>query len=198
MKKRFDNNRVALCGLLLSMMLILGWVEKQIPSPPGVKLGLSNSVLIFAVYMLDIPTSYLLMVLKVTLSNLLFGNFGTTFFIGFGGGLLSLTAMVLLSRVKGVHIVTVSMIGGAMHNAGQIVTLMLLGNQSMIVALPGLMLTGLGFGLLTGVCADRVIRLMRPGLMRRMGLKAKPQAPRKDTEDAPRKDTGDAPRKDAE
>ena len=56
-------------------------------------------------------------------------------------------------------------------------TLMLLGNQSMIVALPGLMLTGLGFGLLTGVCADRVIRLMRPGLMRRMGLKAKPQAP---------------------
>lgn len=184
MRKRFSTNRVALCGLLLSMMLILGWVEKQIPTPPGVKLGLSNSALIFAVYMLDLPTAYVLMVLKVTLSNLLFGNFGTTFFIGFAGGFLSLTAMVLLSRVKGVHIVTVSMVGGAMHNVGQIVMLMLLGNQSIIVALPGLMLAGLGFGLLTGVCADRVIRLMRPGLMRRIGLKAS----RKDAEDAPRKD----------
>ena len=106
MKKRFNPKRVALCGLLLSMMLILGWIEKQIPTPhPALKLGLSNSVLIFAVYMLDIPTSYLLMVLKVTLSNLLFGNFGTTFFIGFGGGLLSLTAMVLLSITSAIGFV---------------------------------------------------------------------------------------------
>lgn len=185
MKKRFDAKRVALCGLLLTMMLILGWVEKQFPLPPGVKLGLSNSVLIFAVYMLDIPTAIVLMVMKVTLSNLLFGNFGTTFFIGFAGGFVSLAAMIGLSRVKGVHIVTVSMVGGAMHNVGQILMLVLLGNQAVLTALPGLMLAGLGFGLLTGVCADRVIRIMKPARLARVGAKpaaqAKPVVQFKDT-----------------
>ena len=29
MRKRFNTKRVALCGLLLAMMLILGWLEKQ-------------------------------------------------------------------------------------------------------------------------------------------------------------------------
>ena len=77
MNKRFDTKRVALCGLLLSMMLVLGWVEHMIPlnaSIPGIKLGLSNGVLIFAVYMLNVPTAYLLMGLKVLLSGMLFGS----------------------------------------------------------------------------------------------------------------------------
>ena len=73
MNKRFTTKRIAICGLLLTLMLILGWVEKQIPSPPGVKLGPSNSILIFAVYMLDIPTAYVLMVFKVLLSASLAG-----------------------------------------------------------------------------------------------------------------------------
>ena len=77
MNKRFDPKRVALCGLLLSMMLVLGWVEHMIPlnaAIPGIKLGLSNGVLIFAVYMLDVPTSFVLMALKVVLSCAFLGN----------------------------------------------------------------------------------------------------------------------------
>jgi len=162
MNKRFNARRVALCGLLLSLMLILGWVEKQIPSPPGVKLGLSNSVLIFAVYMLDIPTAYVLMVFKVLLSNLLFGNFGVTFMLGFAGGLLSLTAMVLLSRIKGMHPVTVSVVGGVTHNVGQIVMALLVTvTPGLAAALPWLMISGVVFGLVTGVCADRVMKYMK-------------------------------------
>ena len=55
---------ISLCALLLSMMLIVGYVESMIPlnvGIPGIKLGMSNSVLIFAVYMLDIPTAFMLM-----------------------------------------------------------------------------------------------------------------------------------------
>lgn len=162
MNKRFTTKRIAICGLLLTLMLILGWVEKQIPSPPGVKLGLSNSILIFAVYMLDIPTAYVLMVFKVLLSNVLFGNLGTTFFLGFGGGLLSLTAMVLISRIKGMHPVTVSVIGGVSHNVGQILTALVVTNTpGMLTVLPWLMIAGAVFGLVTGVCADRVLKYMK-------------------------------------
>ena len=160
--KRFDTQRVALCGLLLAVMLILGWVEKQIPMPNGVKLGLSNSVLIFAVYMLDIPTAYVLMVFKVFLSNLLFGNLGTTFLMGLAGGVLSLTAMVGISRIKGMHPVTVSIMGGVCHNVGQILMAMVLMKNSVVLSLlPWLILSGLGFGALTGIVATTTMKHMK-------------------------------------
>lgn len=163
MNKRFNTKRVALCGLLLAMMLILGWVEKQIPTPhPAIKLGLSNSVLIFAVYMLDIPTAYVLMVFKVFLSNVLFGSLGVTFAMGFAGGLASLTAMVLISRIKGMLPVTVSIVGGVMHMVGQILMALLIANTpGLLTVLPFLMLSGLVCGAITGVCADRVMKYMK-------------------------------------
>lgn len=163
MSKRFTPKRVALCGLLLAMMLILGWVEKQIPTPhPAIKLGLSNSVLIFAVYMLDIPTAYVLMVFKVLLSNVLFGNLGSAFLLGFSGGVFSLTAMVLISRVKGMHPVTVSIVGGVMHNVGQLtMAKVALNLPGVMTILPVMMIMGLVFGALTGVCADRVMKYMK-------------------------------------
>ena len=103
MNKRFTTRRIALCGLLLSMMLILGWVEKQIALPSGIKLGLSNSVLLFAVYMLDLPTAVVLMILKVTLTNLLFGNFCepiTDEFLWDGGLFRRASALALARRKK--------------------------------------------------------------------------------------------------
>ena len=96
--------QLTVSALLLAMMLVLGYVESLLPAftaIPGVKLGLSNSVLIFAVYMLDIPTAYILMALKVTLSGFLFGNPAAMLY-AFAGGLLSLTAMALVSRIKSV------------------------------------------------------------------------------------------------
>ena len=41
--------RIAMCGMLLALMLVLGFVESQLPVAagiPGVKLGLSNGVLV--------------------------------------------------------------------------------------------------------------------------------------------------------
>ena len=163
MNKRFNTKRVALCGLLLAMMLILGWVEKQIPTPhPAIKLGLSNSVLIFAVYMLDIPTSFVLMVLKVVLSCAFLGNPASMMIYGFAGGLLSLTGMVLLSRVKGMHCVTVSMVGGALHNVGQVAAAMvMLGTPNLMYYMAVLMIVGIACGILTGVCANLVMKHLK-------------------------------------
>ena len=165
MTKRMSTKRVALCGLLLAMMLVLGWVEHLIPlnaSIPGIKLGLSNGVLIFAVYMLDVPTSFILMALKVVLSCAFLGNPASMMIYGFAGGILSLTAMVLLSKVKGLHPVTVSMVGGALHNVGQVAAAMVMLNTgNLLYYMAVLMLVGLACGLLTGVCADRVMKHMR-------------------------------------
>lgn len=164
-RDRSATRRVTLSALLLAMMLILGYVESLLPinvGVPGIKLGLSNSVLIFAVYMLDTPTAFLLMALKVLLSGMLFAG-PSTMLYGFAGGLLSMTGMVLLRRVR-LPAVAVSVAGGMLHNAGQVgLSLLILRVplKGMVWYLLALLAVGAVCGALTGVCATAVMRHLR-------------------------------------
>ena len=163
-KTQIQARRVAVCGMLLALMLVLGFVESQLPVAagiPGVKLGLSNGVLIFAVYMLNVPAAYLLMVLKVLLSGALFGN-PSAMMYAFAGGFLSLTVMVLLSRVKGVSPVVVSVVGGLCHNVGQVMLAMIILNTPKLVYyMAVLMVVGMVTGLATGLAANGIIKRFR-------------------------------------
>lgn len=160
--RKSGASRVALCGLLLAMMLVTGYLEHLLPSPgiPGIKFGLSNSILIFAVYLLDIPTAWILMVLKVLLSGLLFSGVQAMMY-AFAGGLLSLTGMCILSCFRKVPVPVVSMLGGFLHNAGQLLVAMLIVHISSLVYWLVLTLTGLACGLLTGFIAVRCIALLK-------------------------------------
>ena len=156
-----QSKRVALCGLLLALMLVLGYVESLLPAVsgvPGIKLGLSNGVLIFAVYMLNVPTAFVLMGLKVALSGLLFGGVSAMIYAA-AGGVLSLTVMCLLSRVRGLHPGVVSMAGGVFHNVGQLgMAMLILQTPSLAYYLAVLMLSGLATGAVTGVAASSVMK----------------------------------------
>lgn len=69
--------RVAVSGLLTSLMLVLGLIERQFPltaAIPGIKLGLANSVLLYALYMLGIKQSIVLMLLKALMSWVIYTN----------------------------------------------------------------------------------------------------------------------------
>lgn len=153
--------RIAVCGMLLALMLVLGFVESQLPvatAVPGIKLGLSNGVLIFAVYMLNVPTAFLLMGLKVLLSGLMFGS-PSAMMYAFAGGLLSMIAMSLLSRMKDLSPVVVSMAGGVSHNVGQVAMAMLvLGTPKLLYYMAILMVAGLVTGMATGFAATGIIR----------------------------------------
>ena len=164
MTNRAKTQRIALSGLLVALMLVLGYVESLIPVAagiPGIKLGLSNGVLIFAVYMLGIPTAFVLMVLKVVLSGLMFGGVSAMMY-AFAGGLLSMIFMSLFSRMKGVHVVVVSMVGGVMHNVGQVgLAMVMLNTPKLLYYMAILMVVGLACGALTGVCADSVMKHLK-------------------------------------
>lgn len=164
MKRQVNVQRIALCGLLTALMLILGYVEQMIPlnaAIPGIKLGLSNGVLIFALYMLDTPTAFLLMGLKVLLSSALFAGFGAAPY-ALCGGILSVSVMAALRHTKGISTVTVSMLGGAAHNAAQVALAMLITKTPGLAGYMGLlMLLGLGCGGLTGVSAALVMKHLR-------------------------------------
>jgi len=157
---RQKTQRVALMGLMLSLMLILGFVESRLPVPglPGVKLGLSNGVLLFALYLLDIPSAILLMVLKILLSGFLFGNPSSMMYAA-AGGVVSLTGMILLSRSSQFSPVAVSMAGGLLHNVGQVgLAMIILQTPGLLFYMAILMLIGMVTGLATGIAARAVIR----------------------------------------
>lgn len=164
MTNREKTQRIALSGLLVALMLVLGYVESLLPVAagiPGIKLGLSNGVLIFAVYMLGIPTAFVLMGLKVLLSGLMFGGVSAMMY-AFAGGLVSMIFMALLSRVKGVHVVVVSMVGGLMHNVGQVgLAMVMLGTPKLMYYMAILMVVGLACGAVTGVCASSVMKHLK-------------------------------------
>ena len=157
--------RIALSGLLTSLMLVFGLIERQFPltaAIPGVKLGLANSVLLYSLYMLGVKQSFILMLLEALMSWLIYTNMNAMFY-SLGGGLLSLIAMILLSRVSGVSIIGVSALGAVFFNVGQILVAVVMLNtpQLIVTYLPILMVSGVVTGVLTGVVAQMVMEHLK-------------------------------------
>ena len=90
--------------MLVSLALVLGYFDRAIPITmflsgviPGIKLGLANTVLLYAIYLLDWRSAILLMLAKVGLGAWMYGSL-TSMLIGLAGGALSLVMMLLVAK----------------------------------------------------------------------------------------------------
>jgi len=148
--------KIARYGLLTSVMLVLGLVERQfllVPGVPGIRLGLSNTVLLYALCLMDAKSAWLLMGLKVLLGGLLYAGVSGMFY-SFAGGLLSMAAMLLALRVKGIGMAGISVMGATAHMAGQLLmSRFLLGSWAALAQAPILIVAAVVTGVLTGVSA---------------------------------------------
>lgn len=149
------TRRLAVSSLLLAVMLVLGYIESLIPSGtvPGIKLGLSNSVLILAIIWLGIPNAVVLMFGKVLLSGLLFGGVSAMMF-SLAGGVVSMLVMCILFKLK-FGTLAVAMAGAVAHNVGQVgLAMILLETDKLIYYMAVLMFVGLVTGFVTGTIAN--------------------------------------------
>ncbi len=96
--------KTARFALLAALSLVLGLLDRSIPfsallggGVPGIKLGLANTVLLYAVYLMDWKSAVLLMLVKVLLSGFLFGSLSAILY-SLAGGILSLAVMLLIRR----------------------------------------------------------------------------------------------------
>lgn len=146
--------KITLSALLVSLAIIFGYVENLIPIPipvPGIKLGLSNFVLLFAIDRLPAHRVFLIMLLKTFVSALLFAGM-TAFIYSFAGGVLSLLVMYAAKRFC--SWIGISAAGGAAHNSGQLLAaFVILKNSSVFYYLPFLLIGGAGFGCVLGAAA---------------------------------------------
>jgi len=156
---------IARFALLTALALVLGYLEAMIPitpTIPGIKLGLANTVLLYAVYMGTPLEACLLMICKVFLSSMLFGGGFSAMLYSLGGGVLSLAAMLILFRITRISVIGVSAGGAICHNLGQIIVASwILGVGAVWAYFPILVVSGLVMGPLTGLVAVNVFRALK-------------------------------------
>lgn len=147
-------------ALLTATAMILSYVESLLPSVgvPGVKLGLANIAVIFALYRLGWKSALAVSVVRVFMVTLLFGSLSALLYSLAGAG-LSLVVMALLRRSDRFSSVGVSVAGGVAHNAGQILmAMLLLGSARVAYYYPILVISGVAGGVFTGLTAALLIR----------------------------------------
>ena len=147
--------------MLTAVALILSYVESLIPvlvAVPGVKLGITNIVVIFALYRLGIKEAAALSLLRVVLVSFLFGN-AFSFLYSLAGAVLSLAVMILLKKTDKVSATGISVAGAVSHNVGQIlVAIVVLSTEKLILYLPVLAVAGVLAGIVTGLTASVLLK----------------------------------------
>ncbi|MCI7607012.1 MAG: Gx transporter family protein [Spirochaetales bacterium] len=162
-----ETRKIARMGLLVALSMILSYVESLIPAfvaVPGVKVGLANIVVVFALYTLGPIEALAVSLIRVVLSSLLFGSVLSLLY-SLSGALLSLVGMILMKKAKIFSITVVSVTGGVLHNVGQIlVACLVLETDVLLYYLPVLILSGTITGAVIGIIASLVIKRLENNL----------------------------------
>lgn len=158
------TRHTALCAVLISLALVLSYMERFFPLQmivplPGVKLGLANIVSIIALYRLGGGSAAIILAIRCILGSA-FGGGITSLMFSLTGGVLSILAMCFSRRLPFLSVYGVSILGAAAHNIGQICASMVLMHSIYIGAyLPYLLIVSLFTGFATGAAASGVLRV---------------------------------------
>ena len=157
------TERVALFGVLVALSMIFSYLESLIPIPvpiPGVKLGIANIVTVVCLYTIGISGAWAVSLVRIALMGMLFGNL-YSFAFSMAGGVLSLLMMTWARRWKRLQLspTGVSVIGGVMHNMGQLLAAAVLLDRAILMAyLPALIAGGVVSGIVIGILSGLLIR----------------------------------------
>ncbi|MBR1582476.1 MAG: Gx transporter family protein [Spirochaetales bacterium] len=158
-----DTRKVVHMGMLIALAMVLSFIESQIPAfvaVPGIKLGLANIAIVFALYSLGFREALGVSLIRVVLSAILFGSVVSGLYSA-AGAILSLLGMALLKKSGFFGTVGVSVSGAVLHNLGQIgIACFILKTQALVYYLPFLILSavlsGVVIGIISAVLVERL------------------------------------------
>ena len=143
--------------MLTALALVLGWLDRAIPvtwflsgAVPGIKLGLANTVLLYAVYLMDWKGCVLLMLAKVFLSGFMFGSMSAILY-SLSGGALSLAVMLLVRHRPRLGALVIALLAAASdvmllvrnsHPRGQLLWCMILIAMACLAAVAAFVIIG--------------------------------------------------------
>ncbi len=150
--------KLTVLALFTTLSLAIYAVESAIPPLvpiPGFKLGLANIISLILLRNTSAKDAFLVLIARILLSALLFGQ-ALSLLYSLAGGILSLLIMALVTKLlhKKMFFLT-GALGGLAHNMGQLViTLIVTSTPGVAAYLPFLVLSGILTGLFTGLCGE--------------------------------------------
>jgi heptaprenyl diphosphate synthase len=156
------SKKVALLGLLLALVVVLGMLENMLPAipllPPNVRLGLANTVSMYCIFFIGKREALLLTVTKSAFVFLTRGPIAAL--LSLSGGLLSLVIIIVAwyGSKHSLSYITYSILGAVSHNIGQIAAFsLLMKNEYMLYYLPVLLVFGIVMGTVTGILLKAIM-----------------------------------------
>ncbi len=159
-RNKINIKRLTLYAMLVTVCLIVGYLESVLSISltaiaPGIKIGLSNAVVLTLICTGDIKGAWAVNIARICLAALLFGS-PISFLLSLSGGVASTLVACLLSRLKSVSIIGISIAGGVLHNVFQLVAATFITGAGVAYYLPILLLLGGVCGAFCGVMAQLV------------------------------------------
>ena len=160
------TRRIALSGLLFALAMALSFIEGTLTIPgllPGMKLGLANIVVMYALFFMGVRQALYLDLLKALFVFLVSG--GTAGFLSLCGGLLSLLVMWVLYYKLPFQPTwfILSVCGALAHNIGQLLGAGLILSSAMSLYYAPVMLV---LGLIMGALTSLTLKAILPALGR--------------------------------
>ena len=159
------TERLTKLSFLIAAAMILSWVESMLPAfsaVPGVKIGLANTASMFAMYYLSVKDAWIVAVIRILLSSVLFGNlFALVYSIS--GDVVSLLVMSLLKKTGAFSVTGVSIAGAVMHNAGQVgCAMLIMETRGLVYYMVPLIFSGIAAGLVIGIISGMLLTRLSP------------------------------------
>lgn len=160
-----DLKKIVRLSMLISLSVVISIIESYIPILnniiPGIRLGLSNIIILFVLYKFSFKDSLYVSIVRVFLVGLLrTGLFSVSFFFSLSGAILSIICMHLVKKIKLFSVVGVSIIGSITHSLGQIIiAIFLLKNENIIYYLPYLLIFSIPTGIVTGLITKKLLKV---------------------------------------
>ena len=155
------TRKLAYTSVTIALALVLSYVETLIPglvAVPGVKVGLANIAVVFALYRIGFKEAVVISLMRVVLSSLLFGS-AVSLAYSLAGATVSLALMAVLKKTKIFSVTGVSTAGAVSHNLAQVVVAcLLLETTALAWWIPVLLVSGTLAGVVIGLVSAVTIK----------------------------------------
>ena len=155
------TKKLTVMAILTAVALTIFVLEAQIPPIvplPGVKLGLSNIITVFAVFAMGSGEAAAILACRIFLGAVFAGNFSSIFYSA-AGGLCAILVTIGLRRIlTTTQLWVAGALGAVAHSIGQMAMAVLLtGTTAILIYLPVMVGISIVTGLFTGLCAQFLV-----------------------------------------
>lgn len=163
----FDSTAryVSVTGIMLGLAAALSAFESMASAflPAGVRIGLANIAVFAAAVCINIPTAFIITLLKSAFVLLTRGV--TAGIMSAGGGIISFGITALLLSKTNASYVMISVLSAVGHMLGQLTAAsVIMGSTYTFYYAPVLLIVGTASGFFTGIVSGKVIPLLEKTL----------------------------------